>query len=147
KELHLVNNPSGKYDETNELYFRRWAVVATLKVGDTLMDKEDQFKVRVIDTKENGKYLIFSSASPTRSDPDRFKSICFGFFVERQLTNKIAFAKNPSISSFNVEKEVYDKSQIFDSQNKIEQPIAIEKQSKNEEIETIVKELRQTFKS
>ncbi|MDG4715573.1 helix-turn-helix domain-containing protein [Winogradskyella marincola] len=146
KELHLINNLSEKEDETKELFCRRWIGVSSLDTSAIKKQKHYSFRINIIEHPDNNcRYLVLTSTNEDASEKGSFKSISLGLLIDKQLERKVAFLEDSKIKSHTVDlKKIKDYS-IFDSQNRIEQPIALEQQTQNKFIENTVKEITDKY--
>ncbi|MCT4629313.1 XRE family transcriptional regulator [Winogradskyella sp.] len=146
KELHLINNLSEKEDETKELFCRRWVGVSSLNKAITRKKNNHTFRVNVLSHPKNKcRYLVFTSTTIDENNKNHHKSICLGLLIDKQLERKVAFLEDSAIKESEVNLEKIKNYSIFDSQNRIEQPIALEQLTKNKAIENTVNAITDKF--
>lgn len=144
KELHLIHNSSHIADDTKEHYCRRWVTVDTIHQISQSNDAH-QFSLDIAYYPENEqRYLIFSSTTKDASKPNNLKTICIGFLINKQLEHKMAFLNHPSLKTHEVDAN-NTSYQVFDSQNRLEKPVALKKRSRNEAIEHVIASITEEF--
>jgi transcriptional regulator with XRE-family HTH domain len=144
KELHLIHNSSHIADDTKEHYCRRWVTVDTVHQISQNNDSQ-QFNLTIAYYPENEqRYLIFSSTIKDTSKSERLKTICLGFLINKQLERKMAFLSHPSLKTHHVDAN-NTSYQVFDSQNRLEKPVALKKRTRNEAIEHVIASITDDF--
>lgn len=144
KELHLTHQHSPHSNETNEHYCRRWVSLKVLK--DIVKSKKDHvFDFQISNYPEsNQKYLVFSSATKDPFKTNQYRSVSVGLLIDQQLKRKIAFLNDPKVKDYNVGLTC-ERCAIKDCLDRKKQPIILDKQKKNHQIEQVVNDLFKQF--
>ena len=137
KELNLISNPSLTHNDSDEYYNRRCVCVNVLKMYI------DQKKSNLIDVQilkspqNNNNYLIFSTITKSKSIENVYRIISLGILINKNTSKKIKFLNNPSLAKQQT-KDLSEDYQIFDSQNRIAKPVALEQKEQNKATQSAV---------
>ena len=144
KELHLSHQHSPRANETNEHYCRRWVSLNVLK-DISRSKKEHEFDVQISDyDSDSTKYLVFSSATKDPFRDNQFRSISIGLLINKQLERKLKFLDDKNIKTQKV-GVTCERCSLKYCDVRQAPALMLDKESKNSNIETIVKELNQKF--
>jgi predicted transcriptional regulator len=146
KELHLSHQHSPRANETNEHYCRRWVSLKVLK--DISKSKNShEFDIQISNYEgDNAKYLVFSSATKDPFRDNRYRSISVGLLINKQLERKLKFLEDTTIKH-EIVGVTCERCAIKDCLVRQAPAIVLEKEVKNDKIETIVKDLHNKFSS
>lgn len=143
KELNLIHSQQKKLDEeASELYRRRWSTVLSLRSQNTKSLQRSKIRMSIVNhPKSQKRYLIFSSTILRETKKGFYRSICLGFLIDSHLERKLKFLNSFPDEVYEFNAQDLSKYQILDSQNRIEKPIVLEKQSRNKMTEDYVNAL------
>ncbi len=144
KELHLSHHHAPYANETNEFYCRRWVALRVLdKISKS--KREHEFDIQISNYPGDVKYLVLSSATKDPFKKGQYRSISVGLFIDKQLQRKVNFINDPNIKTYEV-AVTCQRCPIQDCKERMAPPIVLEKQAKNDQIESIVEELQNKFR-
>ncbi len=144
KELHLSHQHSPHGNETDEHYCRRWVSLKVLK-DISKSKKKHEFDLQISNYKNDGmKYLVLSSATKDPFKEKQYRSISIGLLINKQLQRKLNFLDDPKIDTQNV-SVTCERCAITNCKLREVPPIILEKNAKNQKIESIVEELNEKF--
>ena len=90
------------------------------------------------------KYLVLSSATKDPFKEKQYRSISIGLLINKQLQRKLNFLDDPKIDTQNV-SVTCERCAITNCKLREVPPIILEKNAKNQKIESIVEELNEKF--
>jgi len=144
KELHLSHQHSPHANEANEHYCRRWVSLNVLQeIGKR--EKEHVFDVQISHYPgDDLKYLVLSSATKDPFQDDHYRSISVGLMIDKNLQRKIGFLGDPEIKNQEV-GVTCERCTIADCRVRQVPAVIIERQSKNNQIASVVNKLVEKF--
>jgi len=146
KELHLAKHQSPRARETNEHYCQRWASLKVLK-AISVSGSEHEFGIQISSYPvEDKQYLVLASATPDPFKADRYRSIAIGIELNTQLKRKVNFLNHKSLKTSEV-GVTCERCPITDCSERQTAPIILEKQQKELDTATIVKEIQEKYSS
>ena len=145
KELHLPNQQSPHANETNEHYCRRWISLKVLQeISKNKKEHVFDLQISQYPDDDNVSYLVFSSAVKDPFKENLYRSISVGLLINKQLKKKIAFLEDNKIKKEFV-GITCERCSILDCQQRMANPIVLEKNDKNKIIEDVVNQLTKQF--
>ena len=137
KELNLISNPSLTHNDSDEYYSRRCVCVNVLKMY-VESNESSLIDVQILKSPQNkNNYLIFSTITKSKSLDNVYRIISLGLLINKNTSRKIMFLNNPSLIKQKT-KDLSEDYQIFDSQNRIAKPVALEQKEQNKATQSAV---------
>lgn len=144
KELHLSHQHLPHGNETNEKYCRRWV---SLKVLEEISGNEEEhvLQVQISHYPESGlEYIVFSSSTKDPFKKDQYRSVTIGLLINKQLRRKINFLNDPNIPRLEV-GVTCERCEIVNCSERKAEPIILERNAHNKNIENIVEDFTKKF--
>ncbi len=145
KELHIPKQQQPYGNEIQEHYCRRWVSTWLLKDLNRLQET-NRYQKPLIGVQRSryfgtpDEYFCITIAAPGNPTPDINISVTIGFLVNDKFKETIRFWNDDNIP-IQIVNNTCERCQVEDCEERVAEPIIVQKEAKEEEVEQIIAQL------